>query len=120
MDTVHQSCHQIIKSGIMPAIQKVFLPRPWEYPVQFQLWLDTIRFFIRHKLLELQYTTRGNTYLTITNIDSYSQLTFYPVGATAPTLHLCASTVQNLLTYGHSSYLARAATVESANEAKLR
>jgi hypothetical protein len=53
-------------------------------------------------------------------MDSYIQLTFYPVGATAPALHLCASTGQYFLTYGHSSYLARAATNESANEAKSK
>ena len=54
-DSIKKACRQIIKEGVMPAVQKVFVPQPWNYPVQFHLWLETLRFFIRHKLLELQY-----------------------------------------------------------------
>jgi hypothetical protein len=119
-DSIHQSYRQIVKEGIMPAVQKKFITRPWEYPIQFQLWLDTIRFFIKYKLLALQDVTKENTYLTVTNMDSCIQLTFYPVRALKPTLHLRVSTGQYFFTYGHSSHLARAATVESANEAKVK
>jgi len=86
-DSIKAACRQIIKDGVMPAIRKVFVPQPWKYPIQFHLWLEAIQFFLRHKLLELQYI-KENTYLTVTTTDSHIQFTFYPVGAYAPTLHL--------------------------------
>jgi len=52
-DSVHKSYRQIMQSGIMPAVTKIFYPRPWNFPVQFDLWLSMIRFFVKHKLLEL-------------------------------------------------------------------
>jgi len=89
-DSIKAAFRQIIKDGVMPAIRKVFVPQPWNYPIQFRLWLEAIRFFLRHKLLELQYI-KENTYLTVTTTDSHIQFTFYPAGACAayaPTLHL--------------------------------
>jgi hypothetical protein len=63
--------------------------------------------FIRHKLLELQYM-KANTHLTLTNTDSCIQLTFYPIGALAPTLHLC-NDGRYFLTYTSPSIYAQAA-----------
>jgi uncharacterized protein YdcH (DUF465 family) len=119
-DTVHQSYRQIVKEGIMPAVQKLFIARPWDYPVQFQLWLDAIRFFVKHKLLEQQCATKENTYLTVTNMDSCIQLTFYPVGASRPTLHLRASTRQYFFTYDIPSFYAQAAMVDSKPRRKSK
>lgn len=119
-DSVHQSYHQIVKVGIMPVAQKLFTPRPWDYPVQFQSWLDTIRFFVKHKLLELQCTAKESTYLTVTDMESCIQLTFYPVGASGPTLHLHASTGQFFFTYDIPSFYAQAAMVESKPKTKSK
>jgi hypothetical protein len=41
-DSIKEACRKIIKEGVMPAIQKVFVPQPWNYPMQFHLWLETI------------------------------------------------------------------------------
>jgi len=44
-DSVHQSYRQIMNMGIMPAVKQVFTPQPWNYPIQFDLWLDMLQFF---------------------------------------------------------------------------
>jgi hypothetical protein len=112
-DPIQQACRQITKQGIMPTIQKVFNSEPWKYPIQFQLWLEAVRFFVRHKLLELQYIKK-DTYLTVTSTDSCVQLTFYPIGAIPPKLHLRQSTGRYFFTYHVPLFLAKAAMVESA------
>jgi hypothetical protein len=112
-DSIHKSYRQIMQSGIMPAVTKIFYPRPWNFPVQFDLWLSTIRFFVKHKLLELQCRTQERTYLTVTNMDSNIQLTFYLIGAAGPTLHLRESTGHYFFTYALPSLHARAALAAS-------
>jgi hypothetical protein len=106
-DSIYQSCHQIVKEGILPITRQVFVPKLWDYPIQFQLWMEAVRFFIRHKLLELQYM-KANMHLTLTNTDSCIQLTFYPIGALAPTLHL-RNDGRYFLTYTFPSIYAQAA-----------
>jgi len=86
-ESLHSTFCQLMKMGILPTVQQLFTARPWDYPVQFQLWLDTIHFYVKHKLLELQCKTRTSTYLTVTDMDSCIQLTFYPIGAIGPTLY---------------------------------
>jgi hypothetical protein len=116
-DTISKACRQIVKEGAMPVIQKIFVPKPWDLPIQFQLWLETIRFLIRHKLLELQYM-KANMYLTVTNTDSGLQLTFHPIGAIKPTLHLQVATNQYFLTQNPPSLYAQAAMVKIENSEK--
>jgi hypothetical protein len=117
-DSIKEACRQIIKEGVMPAVQKVFVPQPWNYPVQFHLWLETLRFFIQHKLLELQYI-KENVHLMITTTDNHIQLTFYPTGgAYAPTLHHRVSTGRYCLSYAIPSYHAQAAMAKVAPEGK--
>jgi len=50
-DTIKQACRQIMKVGIMPALQSTFHPKPWENPVKFTLWYDHIRQFVLQKNL---------------------------------------------------------------------
>jgi len=118
-DTISKACRQIVKEGAMPVIQKIFVPKPWDFPIQFQLWLETIRFLIRPKLLELQYM-KANTYLTVTNTDSGLQRTFYPIGAIKPTLHLRVATNQYFFTYNPPSLYAQAAMVKIENSEKKK
>ena len=33
-DSIYQACRQIIKEGVFPITQQVFIPRPWDYPIQ--------------------------------------------------------------------------------------
>jgi len=118
-DSIPNACRQIIKEGAMPIIQKIFIPQPWTLPTQFHLWLETIRFLVRHKLLELQYT-KADTYLTVTNTDSGLQLTFYPIGAAKPTLHLRVATEQYFFTYNSSPSHAQAAMAQIDNLEKKK
>ena len=112
-ESIHSTFCQLMKMGILPTVQQLFTARPWDYPVQFQLWLDTIHFYVKHKLLELQCKTRTSTYLTVTDMDSCIQLIFYPIGAIGPTLHCRPSTKQYFFTYESQPYNARAAMVET-------
>jgi hypothetical protein len=102
-----------MKMGILPAVQKLFITKPWNYPIQYQLLLDAIRFYVKHKLLKIQCQTKINTYLTVTNMDSCIQLTFYPIGAMGPTLHHRISMDQYFFTYSSQSCNACAAMVKS-------
>jgi len=72
--------------------------------------MEAVRFFIRHKLLELQYM-KANTHLILTNMDSCIQLTFYPIGALAPTLHL-RNDGRYFLSYTSPSIYAQAAVAK--------
>ena len=119
-ESIYDTYRQIIKQAVMPTIQKMFVPRPWDFPIQFQIWLDTIRFYTKHKLLELQCVTTEDTYLTVTNTDCCIQLTFYPVGAPAPTLHLRTSTKQYFFTYQVPTFYARAAMAKSKNKENVK
>jgi hypothetical protein len=43
-DSIYQSCRQIVKEGVLPITRQVFAPKPWDYPIQFQLWMEAVRF----------------------------------------------------------------------------
>jgi transposase InsO family protein len=115
-DTTKQACRQIMKVGIMPALKSTFHPKPWENPIKFALWYDHIRQFVCQKLTSLQ-NIGADTYLSVTVIDSYVQLTFYPPDALPPTLHL-RTNGRYFITYSPIDMRARAATAETACAAK--
>jgi hypothetical protein len=118
LDTVPQACQQIMKLGIMPALQSVFHPKPWENPVKFTLWYDHSRQFVRQKIVSLQ-DTGIDTYLTVTVVDSYVQPTFYPPDALPQTLHL-RTDGRYFITYDPISMRARAPIAEMTCAAKCK
>jgi hypothetical protein len=110
---------QLMKKGIMPALQTVFYSKPWQTPIKIKVWYNNISHFISHKLSSLK-ESGTKTYLTVTTTNDSVQLTFYPLRALPPLVHLRVHTGRYFLTYNPIPMMTRAATAEIACLAKIK